>query len=119
MKNRWNLLLTVLTILSVPLCFLAWIVDIRLLLFLPALPAFCLQILLCRKTRRYVLWAIPLLCVALFCLSGAWITQINPGLDGILGVIMMFASISPAVGCVLALAGWGLCRLYQRGSPHG
>ena len=119
MKNRWNLLLSVLTILSATLCLFAWVIDIRLMLFLPALPAFCLQMLLCRKTRRYALWPIPLLCVALFCLAGAWIVQMEPGLDGILGLIMMFASISPTVGCVLALAIWGFSRLHQRGGLHG
>lgn len=112
MKNRANVLLLVLFFLSLPVCLWAWFFDLRLLLFLPALPAFCIQLWLCRVTGSRKLRAIPFLVVALFAAVGGLILLTVTGWDGLLGLIMLLVSISPAVGILLA---WGGYALYTHG----
>lgn len=108
MPDRTNHILLCTFLLSLSLCILAWLFEIRLLLVLPALPFFCVQLLLCRVTRRGWLRAMPILCVALFCLTGAGLCLFGRSWDTLLGLIMLFASISLAVGCALGWAVYGL-----------
>jgi len=98
-KGQWPLLAA--GVLGIVLSVVMWIVDLRLLLFVPAIPAFCFQLFACRATQRRWLRLIPFGCVLLFFLTGAGIWVVYDSWDELLGVIMVLASISPAVGCLL------------------
>jgi len=111
MKHKNDRYLAAAAVLSLPLCLWAWFFDIRLLLVLPAVPALCIQLLLCRRTGQFLLRLIPLVLVALFAGTGALILFLSSGWDGLLGLIMLFASIAPAAGILLA---WGGYALYSR-----
>lgn len=114
MPDRTNRILLCAVLLSLSLCILAWLFEIRLLLILPSLPFFCVQLLLCRVTRRGWLRAVPFLCVAVFGLTGAWICLSARGWDTLLGLLMLFASISPVAGCALGWAAYGLTYSRRR-----
>lgn len=87
--------------------------NVYLLLGFHAIPAFCLQLLLCRRTRRWVAsLSLPLL--ALAALFFAYKSYISTGWDGLGWLILLGLCIAPAVGCVLAWAAYGLSRLYQK-----
>lgn len=114
-KNRTNLLLLVLFLLSLALCVGFWFWNIAWLLFLPAVPAFSLQMLLCRMGRWKLLRAVPLVLAAAMAALGFYYGQ-QPGLgESLFGVILLLGAVSPAVGAVLAWAVWGLRRFYP---PH-
>lgn len=111
-KNRVNQLLSAVFLLSLALCVGFWFWDISWLLFLPALPAFCLQLLLCRMERRKPLRAVPLVLAAAMATLGFYYAQ-QPGFgESLFGVILLLGAISPAVGAVLAWAVWGLRRFW-------
>lgn len=79
-----------------------------------AIPMFCLQLLLCRKTRRWVAAAPTLVIVG----AVLWFTYgffTATGWDTLGWSIMMVLSIAPAVGCALGWAVYGLWRLYRKG----
>ena len=78
-------------------------------------PAFCLQLLLCRKTRRWVaaLPALAIIGAALWFACG-WLTSM--GWDSLGWAILFWLSIAPAAGCVLAWTAFGLCTLYRKGA---
>jgi len=103
MKKQGQWLLMAGVVLGMALSVAMWIVDLRLLLVVPVIPAFCLQLLMCRATKRRRVRAIPFACVVLYCLAGAVIWVFSTGWDGLLGVIMVLSSISPAVGCILGV----------------
>lgn len=106
-KNRTNQILLAVFLLSLVLCVGFWFWNIVWLLFLPALPAFCLQLLLCRMERWKFLRAVPLVLAAAMALLGFYYAQ-QPGFGaGLFGVILLLGAISPAVGAVLAWAVWG------------
>lgn len=99
MKNRTNRLLFLGFLLSLALCGLSFLLDIRWLLFLPVLPAFCVQLLMCRLKR----WrALPLLLTAAMAALGFYFSQQPSFGAGIFGTILLFACISPTVGCGVA-----------------
>ena len=78
-----------------------------------AVPAFCLQLLLCRKTRRWIA-AIPGLAVIGLALWAAYGCVASTGWDTLGYAILMQLSAAPAVGCILAWSiycGW---ELYQK-----
>lgn len=113
-KNRANRILLAVLLLSLALCVGFWFWDISWLLFLPALPAFCLQLLLCRMDRRKLLRAVPLLLAAAMAVLGFYYAQ-QPGFgESLFGVILLLGAISPAAGAALAWAAWGFCRFYRR-----
>ena len=103
MFDRTNRFLLAAGVLTLVLCGLSFSVDVRLLLFLPALPAFCFQYLVLRMTSDRVLRLLPLFLLALWAGVGWLILTLATGWDGLLGVLMLFTSIAPAVG--LAAAG--------------
>ena len=111
MKKHTDRILLAVLLLSLALCAAAWFFDIRLLLFLPAVPAFCLQLLLCRLGRWKWLRAVPALLVAAMAVLGVYYGQ-QPGLGvSLFGVILLLTAISPAVGCILGWGVWGAQRL--------
>lgn len=82
-----------------------------------AVPAFCLQLLLCRRVRRWIA-AIPALIIAGAALWFAYGFFTATGWDTLGWGIFLVLSAAPAVGCALAWTAYGLCRLCQRGDIH-
>lgn len=111
MKDRQNRLLLLVFLLSLALCVWAWLFDIRLILFLPVIPAFCLTLLLCRTIRWLVVQFLPLLLIIGIALLAAcgWLTATGWGI----------LLIAPVSGCILAWAVYGLRKCYKRGDIRG
>lgn len=79
----------------------------------PAVPVFCLQLLLCWRTRRWVA-AIPALVIVG---AALWFTYgffTATGWDTLGWGILLALSIAPVAGCVLAWAAYGLGRRAAR-----
>lgn len=102
MNDRTNRTLLIAGLLSLALCGTGFFVDIRLFLFLPALPAFLFQTLLFRLTPSLPLRLTPLILLALWAGLGWLILVLASGWDGLLGVLMLCGAISPAVGLAAA-----------------
>lgn len=115
MKDRKNILLAVCFALSLALyCVLFWVelnylwfsnLKPTLLLSVPAIPAFCLQSLLCRTAKwNWVKFAplgllsFPSFVGAMY-LFGVW----GSGWDALGGGLMLIWCVAPAAGCCL---GW-------------
>lgn len=79
-----------------------------------AVPVFCLQLLLCRRTRRWIA-AIPALVIvgAALWFAFGWLTA--TGWDTLGWAILFWLSIAPAAGCALAWAVFGCWKLCRRG----
>ena len=111
-KNRVTQMLLAVFLLSAALCVGSWFWDITWLLYLPAIPFFCLQLLLCRMERPKPLRAVPLVLAAAMAALGFFFAQ-QPGFgESLFGVILLLGAISPAVGSILAWAVWSLRRFY-------
>ena len=118
-KNRTDFILLAVFLLSAALCVGFWFWNIAWLLFLPAVPFFCFQMLLCRMDRWKLLRAVPLVLVAAMAVLGFYYAR-QPGFgESLFGVILLLGAISPAVGAVLAWAAWGLRRFCKRGDIRG
>ncbi len=98
----------------------AWMFPIlsRLSLTFHAVPAFCLQLLMCRKTRRRVA-AAPAIIIIGAALWFAYGFFTATGWDTLGWGILLFLTAAPAVGCALAWAAYGLHRAYKRGGIRG
>ena len=118
-KNRTDFILLAVFLLSAALCVGFWFWNIAWLLFLPAVPFFCFQMLLCRMDRWKLLRAVPLILVAAMAAFGFYYGQQSGLGESLFGVILLLGSISPAVGAVLAWAAWGLRRFCKRGDTRG
>lgn len=134
MKNRTDKILLTVFLLSLPayaLILLTYLeiipVDFPLELFslrawlaltFSAVPAFCLQFLLCRRTRRRIA-TIPAVAVIGAALWFAYGFFTATGWDTLGWGILMLLSIAPAVGCALAWAVYGLYRICKRGDIRG
>lgn len=79
-----------------------------------AVPVFCLQLLLCRKTPRWIA-AIPALAIVGAVLWFACGFFTATGWDTLGWGILLILSIAPAAGCFLAWAVYGLWQLYRKG----
>ena len=77
-----------------------------------AVPAFCLQLLLCRKTRRWIA-ALPGLAVVGLAFWAAYGCVTSTGWDTLGYAILLFLCAAPAVGCVLAWMVFG-CTMHQK-----
>lgn len=74
-----------------------------------AVPAFCLQLLLCRKIRhRFAV--LPTLFLVVLALWSAYGCSTHDGWDALGYEIFLQLSAAPAVGCVLAWAAYGWTR---------
>lgn len=106
MKDRVNQCLLGGFILSLALCVWVWFYDIRLILFLPSISFFFIQILLFRVTCSRFYRSFPIVLDLLMAAVGALLCLLGRSWDALLGLILLCASISPAVGCVLGWLVW-------------
>lgn len=85
-----------------------WAIDLFrwLEMWFHAVPAFCLQLLLCRKIRRRFA-ALPTLFLVGLALWSAYGCSTHDGWDALGYDIFLELSAAPAVGCVLAWAAYG------------
>ena len=134
MKNRTDTILLAVFLLSltayalilltyleiIPVDFPLELFSLRawLALTFSAVPAFCLQLLLCRKTRRWVA-AVPVLVIVGAALLFTYGFFTATGWDTLGWGILLLLSIAPAAGCVLAWAVYGFHQLYKRGDIRG
>ncbi len=84
-----------------------------LLLTFHAVPAFCLQLLLCRRTQRWIA-ALPALLTAFAAFWFAYGSFTDGGWDGLGCLILLLLCAAPAAGIALAWAVYGFGRLRQR-----
>lgn len=112
MKNKWNILLLAVYLISAPVCAMLSITRLGVFaLALPVVPSFCSQLLLCRVSRRRWVQALPLLPVAaLLAIAGFYLVR-DSGWDRLAALIFGVAGIAPAVGVGL---GWGIWYLGKR-----
>jgi len=128
MKNRTDKILLAVSLLFLAACtvlILTYleVIDVGgwytvrawLALTLPAVPAFCLQLLLCRKTRLWIA-ALPGLAVIGFTLWSAYGFFTSTGWDTLGYGILLFLCAAPAAGCALAWTVYGFRRLYRKGA---
>lgn len=115
MKNKWNILLLAVYLISAPVCAVLSITNLGLLsLVLPVLPSFCSQLLLCRVSRRRWVQALPLLPVAaLLAMAGFYLVR-DSGWDRLAALIFGVAGIAPAVGVGLGWALWLFCEFRKQ-----
>lgn len=111
MKRSLNFWLILISLITLPLCVLSWLFDIRGLLYLPGILFFCVQLLVCRKTSYPFVRLIPALVVLLAALTGLCIMLYSSGWDTLGGLILLCACVSPAVAIVAA---WLTYALLQR-----
>lgn len=83
-----------------------------------AVPAFCLQLLLCRTVRRWVA-ALPLIFVCAASLLCGLGVLTAAGWDALGWGILLAGCAAPAAGCLLAWAVYGFSPLYQGGDSRG
>ena len=114
MKNKWNRLLLAACILSAVLCAAIWNLNEGYVLCLSAAPFFCLQLLLCRVTRKRWLRAIPELPVAVLLIIAGFYFFRDSGWDRLAALIFGLLAIAPAVGCLLGWGVWGIPILCRR-----
>lgn len=112
MKNKWNILLLMIYLVTAVLCAVNWLNFLDLpSFFLPFIPSFCSQLLLCRVTRSGWLWALPVLPVLILLGLAAYYLVWGSGWDLLAALLFGCAAIAPAVGIA---AGWGVWYLAKR-----
>ena len=112
------LLLTYLEIIPIKFPVATYSLRAWLALTFAAVPAFCLQLLLCRRTRRW-LAALPAVTVIGAALWFAYGFFTATGWDTLGWAILLLLSIAPAAGCILGWAIYGLQRVCKRGDTRG
>ncbi len=132
MKNRTDKILLAFFLLSLPVCAFLLLTYLGIIDFhldlgwrtirnwlavtLPAVPAFFLQLLLCRKVRWWIA-ALPGLAVIGTALWSAYGFFTATGWDNLGYAILLLLCAAPAVGIALAWAVYGIDRLRKRRSP--
>lgn len=110
MKNELNRFLLFAVGLSILACVATCFIDWRGLLFLPAIPFFCAQLLTCRLYKGWGPRLAPLGALFFWAACGTLILFCAEGWDGLLGAIMLCGSIGPAVSIALAWIVYFLTR---------
>ncbi len=110
------LLLTYLEIIDFDLAYEWYSARAKLAVTLPAVPAFCLQLLLCRMVQRWIA-ALPGLAVVWVAFWSAYAAFTSPFWDGLGYAILLLLCAAPAAGIALAWAVYGIDRLRKRRSP--
>ena len=115
MKNRLNIALLAIWFVGAVVCVVNWLTFINIPSFiLPVIPAFCIQLLLCRATKNGWLRALPVLPVlGLLGLAG-WYYIVGTGWDHLAALIFAIAAIAPAVGTVFGWLVWWVTELKKR-----
>ena len=115
MKNRWNIALFSIWLVSAVICVINWLTFLDVPSFLlPIIPSFCSQWFLCRITKNGYLRALPVLpVVALLAIAG-WYAVFGSGWDMLAAILFAFAAIAPAVGVALGWLVWWLIERRKR-----
>lgn len=103
MKRDLNFWLIVISILLIPLCIISWLTDLRWLLLLPGIFFYCVQLLICRKTRNRFFLFLPSALVLLAVVTGAALLFTASGWDTLGGLILLLVCISPAIAIPCAM----------------
>ena len=111
MKNRLNVILLILWLVTAAACVVNWLTFLDLPAFiLPVVPAFCSQLLLCRLTQKGWVRALPVLPVPALLAVAGWYAIFGSGWDMLAALIFGLAAIAPAVGVILGWLVWRLAR---------
>ena len=112
MRNKWDILLLVIYLVSAPVCTVLSITSLGVFaLTLPVMPAFCSQLLLCRVSKKTWVRCLTFVPVAvLLGIAGFYLVR-DSGWDRLGALIFGLASIAPLVGNGL---GWGVWHLAKR-----
>ena len=115
MKNRLNITLLALWLVSTIVCIWNWLSFADLPSFiLPFIPSFCSQFLLCRTTKNGWLRAMPVLPVLGLLGIAAYYLVWGSGWDALAALLFGFAAIAPAVGVALGWGVWALCQHWKK-----
>ena len=87
-----------------------------LALYVPVIPAFCLQLLLCRVSRRWYIRAIPSAAVAAAALACGIGMLRAEGWDALGYLILLLLGAAPAAGCMLGWTAWAIRQRLRRKS---
>ncbi|MBQ3556787.1 MAG: hypothetical protein IJA11_03200 [Oscillospiraceae bacterium] len=117
MKNRLNIALLTIWFVGAVVCVVNWLTFINIPSFiLPVIPAFCIQLLLCRVTKNGWLRALPVLPVlGLLGIAGFYFVR-DSGWDRLAALIFAIAAIAPAVGTAAGWLVWWLTGRKKRNS---
>ena len=113
--DRWNILLLAGAGLSGVVCLAMWPNQLDVLLFISAIPFFCLQLLVCRMSRRRAVRLAPILPVAALLGMAVFYLVRDSGWDRLAALVLGLGSIAPAAGIALGWGVWRLCRWKRRG----
>ena len=115
MKNKWNILLLAVYLISAPVCAALSITSLGVLaLVLPVVPSFCSQLLLCRVSKRTWVRCLPFVpVVVLLGIAGFYLVR-DSGWDRLAALIFGLAGIAPAVGVGLGWALWLFCEFRKQ-----
>ncbi len=83
-----------------------------------AVPAFCLQLLLCKRTRRWIA-ALPALLTVGAALWFVYGSFTDSGWDVLGWLLLLLLCAAPAAGIALAWTVYGIDRLRKRGELRG
>lgn len=112
MKNKWNILLLAVYLITAPIC---TVISINYLgvfaLILPVVPAFCSQLLLCRVSKRTWVRCLPFVPVVMLLSIAMFYLVRDSGWDRLAALLIGLASIAPVAGTAL---GWGVWYLGKR-----
>ena len=115
MRNRLNIILLALWLVSAVVCVVDWLTFLNLpSFFLPFIPAFCSQLLLCRVTKSGYLRVLPVLPILALAGIAGWYAIFGSGWDLLGALIFGLAAIAPAVGVGAGWLVWWLSQRHKR-----
>lgn len=103
MKGKTDVVLALLLTLSTIGCVVAWYDNPAWLLYVTAVPFFCLQLLLCRLSKRWQIRIVPSIPVVILAGMALFYLVRDSGWDRLAALIFGLACISPALGIIIAL----------------
>ena len=111
MKHKTDLWLGLVMTASAFACVVLWQVEIQWVFVLSVVPFFCVQLLLCRLSKRLVLRLQPILPVAVLAGIALFYFVRDSGWDRLGALIFGLICIAPAVGIVLGWLVWWICKV--------
>lgn len=118
MKHKTDLALGLVMTASAFACVVLWQIEILWVFVLSAVPFFCVQLLLCRLSGRWVLRLQPILPVAVLAAIALFYFVRESGWDRLGALILGLACIAPAVGIVLGWLVWWICKVIGERKQH-